>query len=549
MRRRTRIGRDSMNQEMAWWKTGVIYQVYPRSFVDSDGDGVGDLPGIISRLDYVRWLGMDAIWVSPFYPSPMVDFGYDIADHCDVDPLFGDLSDFDRLLEAAHRHDIRVIIDLVPNHTSDQHPWFVESRSSRDDPKRNWYVWRDPGPGGALPNNWESIHGGGSSWEWDEVTRQYYLHTFQVEQPDLNWHNPEVRAAIYDTMRFWLDRGVDGFRIDALPCVAKDNLFRDNPLNPQWRPGDPLSLRQRRVYSGDRPEVLGIVGEMRAVADEYGDDRVLIGEAYLPLKRLMEYYGEALSGLHLPFNFGLLLLPEWSPEAVGELVEQYEAALPKGAGPNWVLGNHDNPRIASRVGPDLSRTAQMLLLTLRGVPTCYYGDEIGMRDAKIPPEAAQDPQGVASSEHNRDPARTPMQWDGSLNAGFTPENVEPWLPVYDPGGINVQAQRDDPRSMLALFRRLIQLRRELPAFCVGSYLALDAGDEESLIYLREHDGQRVLVALNFGGESATIDLSQVGGGSKILCSTYLDRSEDLDLRALALRPYEGVIVLPGSPTS
>jgi alpha-glucosidase len=534
-----------MDKDTAWWETGVIYQIYPRSFADSDGDGVGDILGIISRLDYLQWLGVDAVWISPFYPSPMADFGYDVADHCDVDPLFGDLSDFDRLLREAHQRGIRVIIDLVPNHTSDEHPWFEESCSSRNNPKRDWYVWRDPGPGGAPPNNWESIHGGGSSWEWDEETRQYYLHTFQVEQPDLDWHNPEVRVAIYDTMRFWLDRGVDGFRIDALPCLAKDDELRDNPPNPEWRPGDPLAERQRRIYSEDRPEVLGIVGEIRAVADEYEGDRVLIGEAYLPLKRLMEYYGEALNGLHMPFNFGLLLLPEWGFKAVGELVEQYEAALPEGAGPNWVLGNHDNPRIASRVGPDLSRTAQMLLLTLRGVPTLYYGDEICMRDAKVPPEAARDPQGIANPAYNRDPARTPMQWDSSRNAGFSSENVEPWLPVYDPGGINVQAQRDDPRSMLTLVRRLIRLRREFPALSVGSYLALDAGDESLLLYLREHEGQGVLVALNFDGESATVDLSQVvGGGGKILCSTYLDRAEAPELPMLALRPYEGVILLP-----
>ena len=532
--------------EQTWWQKGVLYQIYPRSFADSDGDGVGDLRGIISKLDYLQWLGVDAVWLSPFYPSPMADFGYDISDYCDVDPLFGTLQDFDELVESAHRRGIRVIIDYVPNHTSNEHPWFVESRSSRDNPKRDWYVWREPAPGGGPPNNWESIHGSGSAWEWNEKTGQYYLHTFQVEQPDLNWHNPEVREAMYDVLRFWLERGVAGFRIDALPHVARDERFRDNPSNPDWKSGDPPWKRQRRTYSQDRPEVLDIVREMRAVANGYEGDRVLIGEVYLPLERLMEYYGVKRDGLHLPFNFGLLELADWEPEAVGALTETYEAALPEGAWPNWVLGNHDNPRITSRLGPERARTAQMLLLTLRGTPTCYYGDEIGMQDVEISPERVQDPQGIYDPALNRDPARTPMQWDASPNAGFCPENVKPWLPVADNyKAVNVEAQQDDPYLALSLFRRLIELRRKLPALTVGSYQPLDAGNASVHAYLREHEDQTVLVVLNFGSEAQTLDLSNTGDRGEMLCSTHLDRTGELDLKELSLRSGEGLLLSLG----
>jgi alpha-glucosidase len=535
----------------SWWQTGVIYQIYPRSFADASGDGTGDLRGIAGRLDYLEWLGVDAVWLSPFYPSPMADFGYDVSDHCGVDPLFGSLEDFDALLDGAHRRGIGVIIDFVPNHTSDEHPWFVESRSSRDNPKRNWYIWREPAQGnpGGPPNNWESIFGGSSAWEWDEKSRQYYLHTFDVKQPDLDWRNPEVRKAMYGVMRFWLDRGVDGFRIDALSFLIKDEQLRDNPPNPEWRPGDPPWTRQRRVYSDDRPEVLDVVREMRAVMDGYGGDRALIGELYLPLERLMAYYGTELDGIHLPLNFGLVLLPGWGSDAVGPLVERYEAALAEGAWPNWVLGNHDNPRIASRLARSRARVAHMLLLTLRGTPTCYYGDEIGMRDVEIPQELARDPQGVKSPGYGRDPARTPMQWDASVNAGFCPDSVEPWLPVADDHEVvNVDAQRQDPRSMLALFRRLIELRRDLPALAIGSYRQLDTGDGSVLAYLREHGEHRVLVVLNFGAERKVLDLSGVSDEGEVLCSTHLDRIGRFDLNVLDLRSDEGILVTLESST-
>ena len=541
-----------MRPKHTWWQTGVIYHAYPRSFADASGDGVGDLRGITSKLDYLEWLGVDAVWLSPFYRSPMADFGYDVSDHCDVDPMFGTLQDFDELLVEAHRRAIRVIVDFVPNHTSDEHPWFLESRSSRNNPRRDWYVWQDPAPGSPErpPNNWESIFGGGSVWEWDEKTEQYYLHTFDVRQPDLNWRNPEVREAMYDAMRFWLDRGVDGFRLDALSFLFKDEQLRDNPQDPRWRPEDAPWARQRRVYSDDLPEVLEVVREMRAVTDSYEGDRVLVGELYLPPERLMSYYGTGLDGVHLPLNFGLLSLEGWEAEAVGSLVEEYEGVLPEGAWPNWVLGNHDNPRIASRLGQARSRAAHMLLFTLRGTPTCYYGDEIGMRDVDVPQELVRDPQGINSPGYGRDPARTPMQWDATPNAGFCPEGVEPWLPVAeDHETINVDVQSSDPRSMLALCRRLLGLRRELPALTAGSYRALDTGDGSVLAYLREHAEDRVLVVLNFGAERRATDLSQEAAGrGEVLCSTHPDRTGRLDLAQLDLRPDEGMLVSLGPRT-
>ena len=364
-----------------WWERGIIYQVYPRSFMDSDGDGVGDLAGIRSKLDYLQWLGVDAIWISPIYPSPMADFGYDISNYTDIDPIFGDLNDFDALLADAHGRGLKVLLDYVPNHTSNQHPWFLDSRSSRDSAKREWYVWRDPQPDGGPPNNWLSNFGGGA-WEWDERTGQYYYHAFLREQPDLNWRNPEVQTAMIDVLRFWLDRGVDGFRVDVMHHLVKDTQFRDNPPNPDWRPGMSPYRELLTTYTADLPEVQDIVAKLRSVVEEY-DDRMLVGEIYLPVERLMAYYGASGKGAHLPFNFQLIQLP-WNAREIAAAVERYEALLPPDAWPNWVLGNHDKSRVATRVGRAQARVAAMLLLTLRGTPTMYYGDEIGMHDVSIP---------------------------------------------------------------------------------------------------------------------------------------------------------------------
>jgi alpha-glucosidase len=530
-----------------WWQSGVVYQIYPRSFQDSNGDGIGDLAGISSRLDYVRRLGVDAIWISPIYPSPMADFGYDVADYTGVDPLFGTMADFDDLLAAAHGSQdeakplrgLKLILDLVPNHSSDEHPWFVEARSSRDNPRRDWYIWRDPAPGGGPPNNWLSNFGG-PAWTLDEATGQYYLHLFDPKQPDLNWRNPAVREAIYDAMRFWYRKGVDGFRVDVIWMLIKHPDMPDNPVDPNWTEGMMPGHRLKRVYDQGQPEVHEVIREMRAVTDEF-PDRVLIGEIYMPVEELVSYYGPELDEVHLPFNFNLVTLREWGATIVRDVVDRYELALPEGAWPNWVLGNHDQPRIASRVGQPLARLSQMLLLTLRGTPTMYYGDELGMEDVPIPPERVVDPQGIRMPGFSRDPQRTPMQWDGSHGAGFT--TGKPWLPLADDYALrNVAAQDDDPHSMLSLVRRLLELRRGSPALSRGAYAPVETHDRHVYAYLRSHGDERMLVALNFGAEECTLDLSTAGRSGVLSACTYMDREGAVGLAALDLRPQEGLLI-------
>jgi alpha-glucosidase len=519
----------------AWWQHGIVYQIYPRSFQDSGGDGIGDLAGIIDRLDHLVALGVDAIWISPIYPSPMADFGYDVSDYCAIDPAFGTLDDFDRLVAAAHGRGLKLILDYVPNHSSDRHPWFAESRSSRTNPKRDWYVWRDARPDGGPPNNWLSEFGG-SAWTWDEATGQYYYHAYLPEQPDLNWRHPEVRRAMLDVLRFWFARGVDGFRVDAIHHLIEDEELRDNPPNPDWRPGMSPARRLRRTRTMDQPEVHEAIAAMRQVADSF-DDRVMIGEAYLPIDRLMAYYGTDLSGFQLPFNFHLIFTP-WQPVAITSLIDAYEAALPKDGWPNWVLGNHDRSRVASRLGAAQARVAAMLLLTLRGTPTIYQGEEIGMTDVPIPPERVQDPweRNVPGLGLGRDPERTPMQWDATAHAGFSV--AEPWLPVAaDHAAVNVAAQAADPRSILSLYRALIRLRRAEPALSIGTYRPVSA-DETVLAYERRHGGRRLLVALNMGGAAGTLRLRS----GRILLSTFLDRSSEQVHDAIELRPNEGCII-------
>jgi alpha-glucosidase len=525
----------AMPADHAWWQRGVIYQVYPRSFQDSNGDGVGDLPGILARLDHLVALGVDAVWISPIYPSPMADFGYDVAGYCDVDPVFGTLDDFDRLVAAAHARGLRVILDYVPNHSSDRHPWFIESRASRASPKRDWYVWRDPAPDGGPPNNWLGEFGG-PAWTLDAATGQYWYHAYLPQQPDLNWRNPAVREAMLDVLRFWFDRGVDGFRVDAIHHLVEDAGFRDNPPNPDWRPGMSPARRVLRVRTMDQPEVHDAIAAMRRVADAYPGDRVLIGEAYLPIDRLMAYYGRDLSGFHLPFNFHLLSTP-WEAGAIADLIRRYEAALPPGGWPNWVLGNHDRSRLASRVGPAQARVAAMLLLTLRGTPTIYQGEELGMEDVPIPPDRVQDPweRRVPGLGLGRDPVRTPMQWDSGPVAGFTTA-AEPWLPLAaDHRAVNVAAQVADPGSTLALYRALLALRRAEPALSVGALDAV-AGEGDVLTYGRRHapTGRRLRVALNLGAETRPL---AGGDGRTLLLSTHAGGADPN-----RLRPAEGLVL-------
>jgi alpha-glucosidase len=522
-----------------WWQRGIVYQVYPRSFQDSSGDGVGDLNGIAARLDHFADLGVDAVWVSPIYPSPMADFGYDVSDYKGIHPLFGDLADFDRLAEAVHARGLKIILDFVPNHTSDQHPWFVESRASRENPKRDWYIWRDAKPDGSVPNNWVSEFGG-SAWTFDEATGQYYYHAFLKEQPDLNWRNADVRAAMFDALRFWLDRGVDGFRVDAIHHLIEAEHLRDNPLNPDWREGQSPARRLARLYSLDQAETHEAIAEMRALTDTYRD-RVLIGEASLPIDQLMAYYGREVPGFHLPFNFHLIKSP-WDPAVIAALIEQYEAALGGGRErwPNWVLGNHDRSRVASRVGPAQARLAAMLLLTLRGTPTIYQGEEIGMEDVPIPTQAVRDPweKNVPGLGLGRDPERTPMQWDDGENAGFT--SGDPWLPLSsDYAAVNVKRQRSDPRSMLSLYRALIALRRREPALSIGVHVKAEAIGSV-LTYRRFHAGRWLVVALNFSNEPQVFE--KAPDAHEVLLSTHLDRGERADSATIRLRANEGVVL-------
>lgn len=532
--------RMTMSKPLHWWQKGIIYQIYPRSFMDSNADGIGDLQGIIDRLDYLVTLGVDAIWISPFYRSPMKDFGYDVSDYCDVDPMFGDLAVFDRLLEKAHHHGLKVIIDWVPNHTSDQHPWFREARRSRSSPRRDWYIWRDPKPDGSPPNNWGSFFGG-PAWTFDEATGQYYLHQFVPEQPELNWRNPELEQAMYETLRFWLRRGVDGFRMDVISLIIKDTALRDNPVNPNadpnLRPND-LFSRLHQTYNMDQDDVHPYIRRIRQVLDEF-PDRCGIGELWGDLPRWVRYYGEHGEGLHMPFNFRLIPEP-WQADAMRASVDRMEAFLPSFAWPNYVLGNHDQPRLASRYGGQAqARAAAMLLLTLRGTPTLYYGDELGITNGTIPLDKIQDPQGKnLGPERNRDSYRTPMQWNASPNAGFSP--AESWLPVSpDYMERNVAAFSSDPASILLLYRQLIALRRASPALHAGSYAALESS-EFVFAYLRSHEQERKLVVINFSAQPQQFSLS--GGTGTILLSTHPDRkAETISLSAFTLHSHEGLI--------
>jgi alpha-glucosidase len=520
-----------------WWQTGIIYQIYPRSFQDSNGDGTGDLPGIRQRLDYVEWLGIDAIWISPIYPSPMADFGYDVSDYTDVHPVFGTLDDLDALIAEVHKRGMKLILDWVPNHTSDQHPWFIESQSSKGNPKRDWYMWADPAPDGGPPNNWLSVFGG-SAWEWDASTGQYYYHAFVKEQPDLNWRHPDVQQAMHDTVRFWLDRGVDGLRVDAYWFLFEDPEMRDNPPVQGGDPDRAYSMFDP-VHTEDLPEMLVATAALRKVVDEY-DDRVTIGELYLPVDRLIPYYGtlEELR-FHLPFNFRLIT-GDWNAEQICADIDIYEGSLPAFGWPNWVLGNHDKNRLATRIGPAQARVAAMLLLTLRGTPTIYQGEELGMENVPVPPEKIQDPFGKAFPEYGRDPARTPMQWDSSPNAGFT-EGV-PWLPLEeDFSRRNVAFQRNSPDSMLMLYHDLIALRRSEPALTIGSYRPIKGGG--SLVtYIRAHEGRALLVALNLEPEPATCTLPESFQSSRVVIGTNRERDGDHIREALHLAGDEGFVL-------
>jgi alpha-glucosidase len=517
----------------------VIYQVYPRSFADSNGDGIGDLRGIEAHLDHLRGgpdaLGVDALWLSPIYPSPLADFGYDISDYTGVAAEYGTLEDLDRLIGACHERGLKLLLDLVPCHTSIHHPWFVDSRSSRGSSRRDWFIWADPGHGGGAPNNWQSVFGG-SAWELDPATGQYYLHTFYPEQPDLNWRNPAVADAIHDVMRFWFARGVDGFRVDAISAAIKDELMRDNPPFSRGATIPGLgadAAGQELLWSLERPEVHDVVRGLRRVADDY-PDRVMIGEVYLPVERLAGYLGHGRDdAFQLAFDFELLLSP-WSHRDFALAVERAEALHPPGTWPTFALSNHDRPRHATRYGRARARLAALILLTLRGVPVLYAGEEIGMVDAasEILPSPPFDRAG-------RDGQRTPMQWDSSPAGGFT--RGTPWLPLVDPAQANVADQQGDPGSLLQLYRRLIDARSRFAALRFGQHRTVWGAAPDVMAWRRELDGERLLVIANMASKRRVAELGGIGTRAEVVVATG-PRSGEIGLDRLPLDPLEGLVV-------
>jgi len=524
-----------------WWQRGVLYQVYPRSFADSNGDGVGDLPGIVDHLDHLQWLGVDGIWLGPVTVSPNVDWGYDVADYLAVDPELGTLDDLDRLIAEAGRRGIRLLMDLVPNHTSDQHPWFVDSRTSRTSIHRNWYVWADPAPDGSPPNNWVSSFGG-RAWTLDEATGQYYLHNHLREQPDLNWWEPAVGEAFDRILAYWLERGVAGFRIDVCNMIIKDAELRDNP---PALDSDPLDVRifgQRPEFTSDRPEVHGVLRRWRSLADRY-PGRLLLGETPVPtMDSLARYYGDGTDELHLAFNFPFLTAP-FEAEALRDIVEASERALPAGAWPVWTGSNHDLGRLATRWARGdraKARAALVMLLCLRGTPVLYQGDELGLVDTEVPHGAMRDPLGIAYYPHwaGRDGCRTPMPWRDGPGGGFTGADVPPWLPVGDTGSYNLGDQRDDADSTVNMVRELIDLRRRQPALHGGSYRSL-AAPPDAWAWCR---GESLTVLVNLSDDGAAMNDVE---GTVLFGTERRRRGESVD-GGLRVGRWEAVVVDTGT---
>jgi alpha-glucosidase len=520
-----------------WWQTAVLYQIYPRSFADSNGDGNGDLGGIIAHLDHLQWLGVDGIWLSPVTVSPNADWGYDVADYCAIQPDLGTMDEFDDLVSEAERRRIRVLMDLVPNHSSIDHPWFVASRSSRTDRRRDWYVWADPADGGAPPNNWVSSFGG-PAWTLDPATGQYYLHNHLREQPDLNWWNDGVRDAFDDILRFWFDRGVSGFRIDVCNIIIKDAELRDNPPATEEDDFEAQLFGQRPVYNGNRPEVHDVLRRWRKLTDAYPASRVLIGETPVKVDALAAYYGDGSDELHLAFNFPFITAP-FEVDALRDVVEDSEALFPAGAWPAWTGSNHDMGRFSSRWAdghPGKIRAALLMLLSLRGTPVLYQGDEIGLGDSPVAHEDMRDPLGVMyfPAYAGRDAARTPMPWTGARGAVFPDPGTPPWLPLGDTAGANVERQRSDPQSTLRFTRDLIALRRATPDLHTGAYSTM-AAPAGAWAWRR---GDRTVVVLNLSD-----DHTELGGITGVV-RLATDRSRDGEnvTGTVALGPWEAMII-------
>ncbi|HEX3629359.1 MAG TPA: alpha-amylase family glycosyl hydrolase [Candidatus Dormibacteraeota bacterium] len=523
-----------------WWREGVIYQIYPRSFQDSNGDGVGDLTGVINRLDYLQWLGVDAIWLTPITVSPDKDMGYDVADYCQVQRVFGDLAVVDRLIREAERRDIKIVLDIVPNHSSDQHPWFADARSARSSRHRDWYVWADPKSDGSRPNNWISAFGG-PAWTLDERTGQYYLHNFLAEQPDLNWWNREVWDAFDEIYRFWFDRGVAGFRIDVAHGIVKDKYLRDNPLPTEQDPPHVHERGQRTVYNVERPEVHDVLKHWRGLADTYDPPRILLGETYvLDVKSMGRFYGEG-DQLHLAFNFTYVHAP-FKAKALAEVVAESEVVIPEIGWPVWTVSNHDVSRVMSRwcEGDERKlRCALLSLLTLRGTPVLYYGDEIGMPDTKIEQADLQDPLGKRRWPlPGRDPVRTPMPWQNLAGGGFTSPGVRPWLPLGDTTARSVEQQRGDVGSTLNFVRDVIALRRRSPDLRTGDYTQVESA-AGTWVYRR---GKGTTIALNLSNRAVRIQ----GIDGRIEIHTSRARHGEELRGQLRLGPWEGALCSSGS---
>jgi len=557
---------------MKWWQRAIFYQIYPRSFMDSSGNGLGDFPGMTSRLDYLEELGVDAVWLSPHYPSPFYDCGYDISNYRSVDPVYGTMDDFMHFLDEIHAREMHLVIDLVLNHTSEQHPWFIESRSSRENPRRDWYVWHD-GHAGSPPNNWVSNFGG-SAWEFDPLTEQYYYHHFFKQQPDLNWRNPEVKQAMWDRVRFWLDLGVDGFRLDAIGAIYEDPQLKDHtcPLTQEQiyrlsrdarRPQDHAEVTKYTDWllenQLDQPEIHELMKELRSICDEY-EERVLIGES-----EEISYYGSGEDELDLVFNFPLMKTDRISPEWVRNNQQQRLSALPPNAWPCNTFNNHDTPRSYNRYGDgkhdhELARLHLALLMTLRGTPFLYYGEEIGMRNLiledisqfkdklgvwfyNLEVELLGNPPRVAienAASTSRDQCRTPMQWANLPGAGFTKSKINTWLPVNPnyANGVNVNDQERDPNSLLNFYQEMIQLRKRTPALVHGSYIPIHENANRYLAFMREADDQKCLVVLNMSEFELEISIDFKTESSSLVFSSHKPNEYALNISQLKLSPFE-----------
>jgi alpha-glucosidase len=560
--------------DLKWWQTGAFYQIYPRSFADGNGDGIGDFIGMTEKLDYLADLGIDAVWLSPHFPSPQFDVGYDISDYTDVAPEYGTLEDFKHFLDGAHQRGIRVIIDLVLNHTSHLHQWFIESRSSRDHPKRDWYVWRDPAPDGGPPNNWYSPFGG-SAWEYDPATEQYYYHFFLKEQPDLNWRNPEVKEAMWDAVRFWLDMGVDGYRLDAIGTIFENpemphqrSKLTEEEIRRIFKRGFPDRTDERLVelwrllyeHQVEQDGVHELMQELRRVIDDY-PERMLVGE-----NDNVSYYGDGTDELHLAFNFPLMRTNRLTPAWIHANQQERLSSLPPGAWPCNTLNNHDTSRLHNRFGDgqhddDIARTSLALMLTLRGTPFLYNGEEIGMSDYRLnditlfrdPPAVRYYTGQVAdgmlpaevlllAADYSRDRCRTPMQWSNTVNAGFSPEGVSTWLPV-NPNyaqGVNVAEQQSNRDSMLNFYKKLLRLRKQTPALIDGDYTPLHQTAEDYFAFLRQSpDAQQTcLVVLNLSDKTLDLNFDLTSRNARCLFSNHMLENEIVSLEALKITPFE-----------